>query len=98
LSNAPCQFSKIAGDTSKISTDLLGRISILFDCLHTVGIGVIYGVIADIGVEIELVVVADRIGLQKPPQRRRVGPGLVIIHAELGQERLAGILEPADIA
>ena len=54
-------------------------------------------VIPDIGIQIHLILIAHRIGLQEPPQRRRVDPRLVIIHAELGQPDLAGILEPAVI-
>jgi len=55
-------------------------------------------IIPDIFVQIELILIPHRVGLHEPAQRRRVEPGLVIIHAELGQERLPGVLEPPDIA
>ncbi len=53
-------------------------------------------IIRDIGVEVDLIVVSDRIRLQEPPERRRIDPRLVVVHAELGEPRLAGIAEAAD--
>ncbi|CAN5664471.1 hypothetical protein BH10PSE14_BH10PSE14_43230 [soil metagenome] len=55
-------------------------------------------IVCDIGVEIHLVLVPDRISLQEPPELGRVDAGLVIIHAEVRQPSLSGILEPPDIA
>src|SRR5205823_8271430 len=40
------------------------------------------------------VAVADRVGLHEPPHRRRVDTRLVIIHAELAEPHLPGVLEP----
>ena len=54
----------------------------------------IHRIIADILIQVDLILVPDRIGLQEPSERRRVHPCLVIIHAELGEERLAGVAEP----
>lgn len=42
--------------------------------------------------------VPDRIGLQEPPQRQRIGPSLVVIGPEARQPHLAGILKPPDVA
>jgi hypothetical protein len=58
---------------------------------------VIDRIVADISVEVELVVISDRIDLQEPSERRRVDAGLVVIHPDLGQPDLPGILEPSHI-
>lgn len=43
--------------------------------LPSIRIDLIYRIICDIGVEVELVFVADRIGLEEPAERRRVDAG-----------------------
>lgn len=55
-------------------------------------------IVCDIGVEIDLILIPDGIGLQKPSQRGGVDPGLVIVHAEFGEVCLAGVLEPPGVA
>jgi hypothetical protein len=55
------------------------------------------GIIASIGIEIDLIVIPHRIGLHEAPKRRRIDPGLVMIHAQLTDPRLACIAEPAGI-
>jgi hypothetical protein len=57
----------------------------------------IHWIIADIRVEIDLILIPHRIGLQEPSQPRRVDAGLVIIHAELGDVGLPGVPEPAAV-
>lgn len=61
-------------------------------------IGKIDWVVFDIGIEVDPALIPDRIGLHEPPEHGRVDAGLVIIHAELADPGLAGILEPAGIA
>jgi len=56
------------------------------------------GIIADIGIHIHPVAVADRIGLHEPAEGGRVHPRLVVIEPDLGEPGLAGILEPARAA
>ena len=57
-------------------------------------IGPIDRIPTGISVEINPARDPDGIGLHEPSQRRRVDAGLVIVHAKLGQPRLAGVLEP----
>ncbi|OAN97489.1 hypothetical protein A8B75_20035 [Sphingomonadales bacterium EhC05] len=54
-------------------------------------------IIPNISVEIILILITNRIGLQEPSQIRRVNPCLIVVETKLGDEDLAGILEPADI-
>src|SRR6218665_676963 len=101
------------GDFKKRSNDCPLSTLLLWRCLkHTthrrprrktsrflaIRISQIYRIISNISVEIELVVIADGIDLHEPPERRRVDPSFVMIHAQLRQPDLAGILEPARIA
>src|ERR1043165_4393722 len=65
--------------------------------VSSVWVRMIDRIVADIFVEIELVGVPHRIGLQEPAERRRVDPGLVVVHAERGEPHLAGIAEPSGI-
>ena len=68
--------------------------------IHTllaVGVFAINRIVADIGIEVELVLIADGIGLQEAAEGGGVEPRFVIIHAKLGDPRLAGVLEPADV-
>jgi hypothetical protein len=60
-------------------------------------IGVIHGIVADVGVEVDLVFVPDGIGLQEPSKRGGVDARLVVIHADLGQPCLASVLEPTGV-
>src|SRR4028119_600283 len=53
----------------------------------------VHRIIPDIRVQIDLILIPHRIGLQEPPQRRRVDPRLVVIHAELRYPCLARVLE-----
>jgi hypothetical protein len=69
------QVFHIACDPHDIADDLLAGIACGSE-LHSVGIDVIDRIVSDIGVQIELIVIADRIDLHEPPQRRRVEPGL----------------------
>ena len=57
----------------------------------------VHRVVADIGVEIHPVVIADRVGLEEAAEPRGIEAGLVMIEAELAQPGLAGILEAARI-
>ncbi len=41
--------------------------------------------------------IPNGIGLEEPAQCRRVDAGLVVIHAELGEVDLPGVLEPAGV-
>jgi hypothetical protein len=54
-------------------------------------------IIADVRIQVDLVFIPDGIGLQEPAERGRVDARLVVIHAELGQPCLAGVLEPAGV-
>ena len=60
-------------------------------------IGSIDGIVCDICIEVDRILIPNRVGLHEPAQRGRVDPGLVIVHAQFRQPRLAGVLEPADI-
>ncbi len=55
-------------------------------------------IIPDISIEVDLILIADGIGLQEPAERGGVDAGLVIIHAEVGQPDLAGVAEPTGFA
>jgi hypothetical protein len=55
-------------------------------------------IVPHIGIEVDLVLVAYGVSLQEPAERRRVDPRLVVIHAKLGDPRLAGVLETAEVA
>ena len=55
------------------------------------------GIIPDIGIEVELVLVSDRIGLEEPANVRRVDTGLVVIETQLLEPDLPRVLEPAFI-
>ena len=54
-------------------------------------------IVCDVSVEIDLVFISDRIGLQEAAKGRRVEAGFVVIHAEVGLPRLAGILKAAEV-
>jgi hypothetical protein len=66
--------------------------------LFPTGIGLIDRIIPHIGIEIDLILIAYGIGLQEPAERRRVDARLVVVHAKLGDPRLAGVLEAAEVA
>ena len=55
-------------------------------------------IVPHVPIQVELVLVPDGIGLHEPAERGRVHPRLVVVHAELGQPRLPGVLEPAGVA
>jgi hypothetical protein len=59
---------------------------------------VIDWIVLRVRIEIDLILIPDRVGLQEPSQRRRVEPGLVMPQPELTDPRLAGIAEPALVA
>ena len=73
-------------------------------CHHSCRIGLIRRIISDIGVPVDIVLVADRISLQEAAERRRVVAGAVIVQARLGIITPAGvairdiIIPPADLA
>src|ERR1044072_2001700 len=56
------------------------------------------GIIANINIKFDLIVVSDGIRLHKPPERGRVEPGLVVVHAELAEPGLSRILKPSLVA
>ena len=57
----------------------------------------VHGIIPDICIQIDLILIPDRIPLQEPAEARGVDARLVVVHAELGDPGLARILEPADV-
>ena len=65
---------------------------------QTARIGVIDRVVMDVGLPVQPIAIADGVGLEKPPQRGRIGAGLVMIGAEVGQPDLADELEAAAVA
>ena len=66
-------------------------------CLFPLWIHLPNRIIPDISIEIILILIPNRISLQEPPQIGRISPRLVVIDADLGDQDLAGILEPADV-
>lgn len=68
------------------------------DVFRTCRIFLIQRIIADVGIPVEPVVISDEVGLEKPPQGRGIGPGRVVLEADLRNPGLAGALEAADIA
>jgi hypothetical protein len=57
----------------------------------------IHRIVPDIGVEVDLVLRADGVGLQEPAGLWAVDAGLVMIELELRQPGLARVLEPAGV-
>jgi hypothetical protein len=57
----------------------------------------VHRIVADIGIEVRIVGISDRIGLHEPHAVGVVHPRLVVIEPELGQPHLSGVLEPADV-
>jgi hypothetical protein len=53
--------------------------------------------IADVRIEVHLILIADRAGLQEPAQYCTVDAGLVVAHAKVGDSGLPGIFEPPAI-
>ncbi|PNG47352.1 hypothetical protein WDL1CHR_05677 [Variovorax sp. WDL1] len=51
-------------------------------------------VVAHIGIQVDIVLVANGIGLQEPAQARRVEARLVVIQPQIADELLAGVPEP----
>ena len=62
-----------------------------YHCIVTGGIGLVNWIVSYIRIEVDLIVIPDRVDLQEPPERGREDAGLVVVHAELGDPRLAGI-------
>jgi hypothetical protein len=62
--------------------------------LHPRRINPINRVIPDVCIEVGLVLIPNRVNLQKPAERGGVDAGLVVPHAEFGQPDLAGVAEP----
>ncbi len=56
-------------------------------------VGLIDRVIADVGIEVEVVFAADGVGLQEPAFDRIIGPGLVVVKAHFRQADLPGVGE-----
>ena len=54
-------------------------------------------IISNIRIEVDLVVIADRVDLQEPSPPGAVDAGLVVEAADLGQPDLAGVAEPAEV-
>jgi hypothetical protein len=61
------------------------------------GVHPVHRIVAHIGVKVHAVAIADGVGLQEPAEGGGVGPGLVVVEAEFGDPRLAGVLEPAGV-
>lgn len=66
--------------------------------LFTLKIDMIHRIICDIRIQIDLILIPDGISLKKAAKRGRVAAGLVVVHAQLGQPGLPGVLEPAGVA
>jgi len=65
---------------------------------HPARIRLIPRIVPDIGIEVDLILVADGVGLQEPAERWRVEPRLVVVQPKLGDPGLAGVLESAAVA
>jgi hypothetical protein len=70
---------------------------ILSNCTKPARIRPIDRIASHIIIQVRPVAVSNRIGLHEPTERRRIDAGFVIIHADLGEPRLAGILEPPEV-
>jgi hypothetical protein len=57
----------------------------------------IHRIIADIRIQVDLIVIPDRIDLVEPPEPRVIDAGLVVEQAELAEPHLAGVLEPSPV-
>jgi hypothetical protein len=55
----------------------------------------VHRITANIGVEIDPAVRANRISLREDAEVRQIDPRLVVVSADLAQPLLAGVLEPA---
>ena len=53
----------------------------------------IHRIISDIGIEVDLILISDGIGLHEPSDEGRVHPGFVVIEAKFRHPELASILE-----
>ncbi len=57
----------------------------------------VHRIVPHIPIEVHLILVSDRIGLHEPAERGRVHAGFVVVHAELGEPSLTGVLEPSAV-
>ena len=71
---------------------------LIIDRLLTARIAAPNRIIADVGVQVDLILIANGVGLEEPAERRRVDTGLVMIHPQLGDPSLARVLKPPEIA
>ena len=53
---------------------------------------------AHVGVEVEIILIPDRVGLQEPPEPRVVDPRLVIVQPKLVDPRLPGVAVAPEVA